>query len=78
MTIFDDETVIKKAFEHASVIFNEPRALPNEIWNHVKCKTLNLILLKKSFGPTEVYVLSYISRTLHIFPRDFFQCIEQY
>ena len=31
MTIFQDEIFNNKAFEHASLIFTEPRALKNEI-----------------------------------------------
>ena len=31
MTIFEDEIVNKKAFEHANLIFTEPWALTNEI-----------------------------------------------
>ena len=35
-------------------------------------KTLNLIFSKTNFGPTGVYVLSSISRTLHNFSTGFF------
>ena len=31
VTIFEDEIVSKKAFEHANLIFTEPWALTNEI-----------------------------------------------
>ena len=31
MTIFEDEIVNNKTFEHANLIFTEPRALTNEI-----------------------------------------------
>ena len=31
MTIFEDETVNNKAFEHANLIFTEPWVLTNEI-----------------------------------------------
>ena len=31
MTIFEDEIVTNKAFEHANLIFTEPSALTNEI-----------------------------------------------
>ena len=33
MTIFEDEIVNNKAFEHANLIFTEPWALTNEIMN---------------------------------------------
>ena len=49
-TIFEDEIINNKGFEHASLIF-----------------TLNLIFSKTSFGPTRVYFLGSISRTLHNF-----------
>ena len=58
MTIFEDEIVNNKAFEHANLIF--------------KCKSLNLIFPKTNFRPTGVYVLSSLSKTLHNFSTGFF------
>ena len=36
MTLFEDEIINNKAFEHANLIFTEPWALTNEIINHVE------------------------------------------
>ena len=66
MTIFEDEIVNNKAFEHANLIFTEPWALANEIILNI-CKTLNLVFSKMNLRSTGVYVLSSISKTLHTF-----------
>ena len=71
MTIFEDEIINNKVFEHASLIFTEPWTLANEIMLNIM-QSLNLIFLKTSFGPTRVYVLGSISRTLHNFSTEFF------
>ena len=64
MTIFEDEIVNSKAFEHASLIFTEPWVLANVEYIG------NLIFSKTNFRPTGVYVLS--SRTLYDFSNEFF------
>ena len=38
MTIFEDEIVNNKAFEHANLIFTEPWALKNEIMLNIMQK----------------------------------------
>ena len=48
-----------KTFEHANLIFTELWALANQIMLNI------LIFSKTNFGPTGVYILSSISRTLH-------------
>ena len=73
MTIFEDEIVNKRAFEHANLIFTEPWALTKEIMLNI---TQNLIFSKTNFRPTGVYDLSSITRTSHNFSTGFFQYIE--
>ena len=43
----------------------------------IYCETLNLIFSKTNFGPTGVYVLSSISRTLHNFSTGFFSMYRE-
>ena len=71
MTIFEDEIVNNKAFEHANLIFTEPWALTNEIMLNIM-QNLKFGFLKTNFRPTGVYVLSSISKTLHNFSTGFF------
>ena len=77
MTIFEDEIVNNKTFEHTNLIFTEPWALTSPgRWRMKSCwiwfKILNLIFSKTNFRSTEVYVLSSISKTLHNFSTRFF------
>ena len=48
MTIFQDETVNNKAFEHANLIFTEPWALTNEIMLNI-IQTFKFDFLKNEF-----------------------------
>ena len=72
MTIFEDEIVNNKAFEHANLIFTEPWALTNEIMLNIMQNFKFDFLKKKKFRPTGVYVLSSISKFLYNFSTGFF------
>ena len=48
MTIFEEEIVNKRAFEHANLIFTEPWALMNEIILNIM-QNLKFDLLKNEF-----------------------------
>ena len=48
MTIFEDKTVNNKAFEHANLIFTEPRALTNEIMLNIM-RNFKFDFLKNEF-----------------------------
>ena len=71
MTIFEDEIVNNKAFEHANLIFTEPWALTNEIMLNIM-QNFKFDFLKNEFQADWVYVLSSISKTLNNFSTGFF------
>ena len=48
MTIFEDEIVNNKAFEHANLIFTEPWALANEVMLNIM-QNFKFGFLKKEF-----------------------------
>ena len=48
MTIFEDEIVNNKAFEHANLIFTEPWALTNEIMLNIM-QNLKFYFLENEF-----------------------------
>ena len=71
MTIFEDEVVNNKAFQHANLIFTEPWALTNGIMLNI-LQNFKFDFLKTNFRSTGEYVLSSISKILHSFSTGFF------
>ena len=72
MTIFENEIVNNKAFEHANLIFTEPWAFTNEIMLNIM-NNFKFDCLKNAFSVGwGAYILSSISKTLHNFSTGFF------
>ena len=71
MTIFENEIVNIKAFEHANLIFTEPWILTVEIMLNIM-QNFKFDFLKNEYQANWVYVLSSISRTLHNISTGFF------
>ena len=62
---------------HSSLIFTEPWPLANEIMLNI-IQNFKFDFLKNEFWADWVYVLSFISGTLHNFSTGFFQYVEEY
>ena len=77
MTIFEDEIVNSKAFEHTNLIFTESRALTNEIMLNIMQKFRFDFLKNKFLADWDVHFKLHF-QNLYNFSTGFFTMYKKY